>query len=34
MFDVKVPELAESISEGTVAQWLKKKATQLLKAKI
>ncbi|NRK74421.1 biotin/lipoyl-binding protein, partial [Salmonella enterica subsp. enterica serovar Typhi] len=24
MAEIKVPELAESITEGTVAQWLKK----------
>ncbi|WP_416731650.1 2-oxoglutarate dehydrogenase complex dihydrolipoyllysine-residue succinyltransferase [Fictibacillus sp. JL2B1089] len=31
MFDVKVPELAESISEGTVAQWLKKEGDTVVK---
>jgi 2-oxoglutarate dehydrogenase E2 component (dihydrolipoamide succinyltransferase) len=31
MFDVKVPELAESISEGTVAQWLKKEGDAVVK---
>lgn len=31
MFDVKVPELAESISEGTVAQWLKKEGEAVVK---
>jgi 2-oxoglutarate dehydrogenase E2 component (dihydrolipoamide succinyltransferase) len=31
MFDVKVPELAESISEGTVAQWLKKEGDKVVK---
>ncbi|MCM3719316.1 2-oxoglutarate dehydrogenase complex dihydrolipoyllysine-residue succinyltransferase [Fictibacillus phosphorivorans] len=31
MFDVKVPELAESISEGTVAQWLKKEGEKVVK---
>jgi len=29
--DIKVPELAESISEGTIAQWLKKKGDQVQK---
>ncbi|MGA9226383.1 MAG: 2-oxoglutarate dehydrogenase complex dihydrolipoyllysine-residue succinyltransferase [Mesobacillus sp.] len=31
MADIKVPELAESISEGTIAQWLKKKGDQVQK---
>ncbi|MBY6035858.1 2-oxoglutarate dehydrogenase complex dihydrolipoyllysine-residue succinyltransferase [Fictibacillus nanhaiensis] len=31
MFEVKVPELAESISEGTVAQWLKKEGEAVVK---
>jgi len=29
--DIKVPELAESITEGTIAQWLKKKGDQVQK---
>lgn len=31
MADIKVPELAESITEGTIAQWLKKKGDQVQK---
>lgn len=31
MAEIKVPELAESITEGTIAQWLKKKGDQVAK---
>lgn len=31
MADIKVPELAESITEATIAQWLKKKGDQVQK---
>ncbi|WP_102263173.1 2-oxoglutarate dehydrogenase complex dihydrolipoyllysine-residue succinyltransferase [Mesobacillus jeotgali] len=31
MAEIKVPELAESITEGTIAQWLKKKGDQVSK---
>ncbi|WML47912.1 2-oxoglutarate dehydrogenase complex dihydrolipoyllysine-residue succinyltransferase [Neobacillus sp. PS3-34] len=31
MAEIKVPELAESITEGTIAQWLKKKGDQVQK---
>jgi 2-oxoglutarate dehydrogenase E2 component (dihydrolipoamide succinyltransferase) len=31
MAEIKVPELAESITEGTIAQWLKKKGDQVEK---
>lgn len=31
MAEIKVPELAESITEGTIAQWLKKKGDQVKK---
>ncbi|ESU30132.1 hypothetical protein G3A_23560 [Bacillus sp. 17376] len=31
MAEIKVPELAESITEGTIAQWLKKKGEQVQK---
>jgi 2-oxoglutarate dehydrogenase E2 component (dihydrolipoamide succinyltransferase) len=31
MAEIKVPELAESITEGTIAQWLKKKGDQVHK---
>ncbi|WLR56792.1 2-oxoglutarate dehydrogenase complex dihydrolipoyllysine-residue succinyltransferase [Mesobacillus subterraneus] len=31
MTEIKVPELAESITEGTIAQWLKKKGDQVEK---
>lgn len=31
MAEIKVPELAESITEGTIAQWLKKKGDQVTK---
>ena len=33
MAEVKVPELAESITEGTIAEWLKTLAIALRKVK-
>ena len=34
MAEVKVPELAESITEGTVAEWLKTVGIMLKKEKL